>query len=299
MIINRQNLATLATVYDAAFRAAFTGWQAQSMYEQVAMTTMSTTASNLYPWLGKLPSMREWLGERVAQNLTEHSFEIRNRDFELTVGVDRNAIEDDQYGVYMPQFAHMGEASAAHPDELVWPLLKAGHSTKCYDGKNFFAEDHAVKGVGKVSNWYKKGNAAPKWYLMDLSRSAMKPIIFQQRKPGDMIVRLDREEDENVFNRREFLYGIHCRDNVGFGLWQLAAASSEDLTATNFAKVYQGMEGMKGDEGRPLGLRPTHLVVAPALRETGTKLLKNELGANGETNTVKDWAELMVVPWLA
>ena len=297
MIINRGNLDTLATAFNAAFQAAYTGWQARSQYGQVAMTTMSRTATNLYPWLGKLPSMREWLGERVAQDLTEHSFEIRNRDFELTVAVDRNAIEDDQYGVYTPQFAHMGEAAAAHPDELVWGLLKEGHKTKCFDGKTFFATDHKVKGVGAVSNRY--GTAAPKWYLMDLSRSAMRPVIYQNRKAGDMIVRLDREQDGNVFNRREFLYGIHCRDNVGFGLWQLAAASSEALTAQNFITAYQAMEGMKGDEGRPLGIRPTHLVVPPAQREAATKLMQNELAATGESNTVKGWAEVMVVPWLA
>ena len=296
MIINRTNLDTLFKAYNAAFRRGLIGQQANSMYLQVAMATMSGTAAEVYPWLGKIPGMKEWIGERVVENLSQHAFEIRNKDYEDSIAVDRNSIEDDQYGVYSMMFEALGEAVMAHPDELVWGLLKKGHETLCYDGQNFFDDDHPVRGVGTVSNRY--GSAAPTWYLMDLRR-VMKPIVFQSRKRADNIVRLDREEDETVFMRREFVYGVHCRDNVGFGLWQMAAASSETLNDTNFATAYTAMEAMKGDEGRPLGLKPTHLIVAPSLRAEGTKLLMNELGSNGETNTVKGWAELMVVPWLA
>ncbi len=296
MIINRQNLDTLFKGYNASFRQGLIGQQANSMYSQIAMVTQSMTSAEVYPWLGKVPGMKEWVGERVVENLMQHAFEIRNKDYEDTIAVDRNQIEDDQYGVYSTMFQALGEAVAAHPDELVWPLLKAGHETNCYDGQFFFDTDHPVRGVGSVANRY--GNAQPTWWLMDLRR-VMKPIVFQQRKRADNIVRMDREEDENVFMRREFVYGVHCRDNVGFGLWQMAAASSETLDATNFAKVYTKMEELKGDEGRPLGLKPTHLIVAPSKRTEATKLMMNELGANGETNTVKGWAEVVIVPWLA
>ena len=296
MIINRTNLDTLFKAYNGAFRRGLIGQQANSMYMQIAMVTMSGTAAEVYPWLGKIPGMKEWVGERVVENLMQHAFEIRNKDYEDTISVDRNQIEDDQYGVYSTMFEALGEAVAAHPDELVWPLLKAGHSTLCYDGQNFFDTDHPVRGVGTVSNRY--GSDQPTWWLMDLRR-VMKPIVFQSRKRADNIVRMDREEDDNVFMRREYVYGVHCRDNVGFGLWQTAAASSDPLNATNFAAAYAAMEGMKGDEGRPLGLKPTHLIIAPSLRQDATKLLMNELGEDGETNTVKGWAEIVVVPWLA
>ncbi len=296
MIINRTNLDTLFKGYNAAFRTGLIGQQANSMWMQVAMQTTSMTAAEVYPWLGKIPGMKEWIGERVIENLRQHAFEIRNKDYEDTIAVDRNSIEDDQYGVYSPMFQALGEAVAAHYDELVWPLLKAGHTTLCYDGQNFFDTDHPVVGVGTVANRY--GSSPPTWYLMDLRRT-FKPIVLQIRKRADNIIRLDRDTDENVFMRKEFLYGVDCRDNVGFGLWQMAAASSETLNETNFTAAYEAMEGMKGDEGRPLGLKPTHLIVAPSLRAEATKLMMNELGTAGETNTVKGWAEVVVVPWLA
>ena len=38
----------------------------------------------------------------------------------------------------------MGRASAVHPDELVFALLKNAHATLCYDGQKFFDNDHPV-----------------------------------------------------------------------------------------------------------------------------------------------------------
>ena len=307
MIINRTNLDTLFKAYNGAFRQGLIGQQANSMYAQVAMETTSSTAAEVYPWLGKVPGMKEWLGERVVENLTQHTFEIRNKDFEDTIAVHRNSIEDDQYGVYAPMFQALGEAVMAHYDELVWPLLKNGAKTLCYDGQNFFDTDHPVRGVGTAKNFYGAtgGNGDPanaiKWYLMDLRRT-FKPIVLQIRKRADNIVRKDRPDDENVFTRKEFIYGVDCRDNVGFGLWQMAAACTADLTAANLQPVYSAMEGLKGDEGRPLGLKPTHVFVAPSQRAAAYKLLKSELiidGGEAVTNVYRDWAEIVVVPWLA
>ena len=305
MIINRTNLDTLFKAYNAAFRRGLIGMQANSMYTRVAMTVMSGTAEEVYPWLGKIPGMKEWIGERVVENLRQHGFTIRNKDYEDTISVDRNSIEDDQYGVYSTMFEALGEAVAAHPDELVWPLLKAGFSTNCYDGTSFFGSTHPVLdkdgNPGTATNVGTLGSPAPSkssWFLLDL-RGTMKPIVFQQRKRADNIVRMDREDDENVFMRKEFIYGIDCRDNVGFGLWQKSFASRGDLGADTYEEGRTALLGMKGDFGRPLGLMPTHLVVPPALEKQGLELLNAERNAAGATNVYRGTTELVVVPWLA
>ena len=303
MIINRANLDTLFAAYNAAFRRGLIGMQASSQYMQVAMTVRSGTAEEVYPWLGKIPGMKEWIGERVIENLRQHGFTIRNKDYEDTISVDRNQIEDDQYGVYNTMFEALGEAVAAHPDELVWPLLKAGFGTPCYDGQNFFDSDHPVLdadgGAGTVSNLDVTGNDTTNpWFLLDL-RGTMKPIVFQQRKRADNIVRMDREQDDNVFMRREFIYGVDCRDNVGFGLWQKSWGSKKALDVDAYERGRVAMLGMKGDYGRPLGVMPTHLVVPPALEKDGLEILNAERNAAGATNVYRGTAELVVVPWLA
>ncbi|MBK8439696.1 MAG: Mu-like prophage major head subunit gpT family protein [Rhodobacter sp.] len=47
------------------------------------------------------------------------------------------------------------------------------------------------------------------------------------------------------------------------------------------------------------GVKPSVLVVAPALEEAALKLLNSENGPGGETNPWKGTASLIVAPWLA
>lgn len=62
------------------------------------------------------------------------------------------------------------------------------------------------------------------WFLFDTSR-AIKPLIFQQRKKPEF-VSMDASNDQNVFMKKQYIYGVDCRDNAGFGLWQLAYGST-------------------------------------------------------------------------
>lgn len=297
LIVNRANLTTLFTGFKATFQRGLD--QAVSQHSLVAMTVPSSTRSEEYGWLGTLPSMREWIGDRVVHAIGQHDYTIKNKDWELTVGVPRNDIDDDAYGVYSPMFEEMGRSTAAHPDELVWPLLKAGFATPCYDGQNFFDTDHPVTQadgtVASVSN--SGGGAGTPWFLLDLSRS-VKPIIFQDRKKAQFVAKT-APTDENVFNAKEFQYGVDSRCNVGFGLWQLAYGSKQALDKAAYATARAALQGMKGDHGRPLGLKATHLVVPPSLEGAALEILNAERDAGGATNVYKGTATPVVVPWLA
>ncbi len=149
MIINTQNLRGIYVAFNTLFSQAFEGQK--PTYEKIATVVPSTTESETYAWLGDIPGMREWIGDREIQNISGSDYTIKNKDFELTVGVDRNAVEDDKIGLYRPSIQLLGEAAAMHPDELVYALLSDGFSALCYDGKAFFAADHAV-GDKSVSN---------------------------------------------------------------------------------------------------------------------------------------------------
>lgn len=297
MLINNANLRTLGTGFNGAYKRGL--GQAASMLSVIATTINSTTSQNEYGWLGKMKGMREWLGDRVVNSIATHGYTIKNKDWEDTVEVDRNDIEDDNIGIYSPLFEEMGRATAAHPDELAWSLLRDGFNQLCYDGQNFFDTDHPVLDangdVQSVSN--SGGGAGTPWFLIDDTR-ALKPIIFQQRKAAQFVSK-DSPTDENVFRRKKFLYGVDARYNVGFGYWQFAYGSKQALDAAAYAAARAGMQGMKGDYGRPLGLKPTLLVVPPALEAAGLEILNAERDAGGATNVWKGTAKLVVVPWLA
>lgn len=297
MLFNNGTLKTLNTSFNAAFQRGL--GQAASQRALVATTIQSSTRFNEYGWLGKFPGMREWLGDRVINQLNAYKYVIENRDWEDTVEVDRNDIEDDNLGIYGPLFEEMGRAGAAHPDEMVFAALKAGFATNCYDGQFFFDTDHPViaadGSITTVANT-DGGNGEP-WFLVDDSR-ALKPIIFQERKKLQMVSK-DRPDDDNVFHRRKLLYGIDARYNVGYGFWQLNWGSKQALDATSYANARAKMLGQKGDYGRPLGIMPKTLVVGPANEGAARKIVGNEFNAAGGTNEWFGTAKVEVVPWLA
>ncbi len=296
MQVTRANLATLGVAFNAAFNQGL--GQAATQYERIATVVPSTTKSNEYGWLGKIPGMREWIGDRVIHGIATHGYTIKNKPYELTVGVDRDDIDDDNVGIYTPMMQNMGESVAAQPDELIFSLLKNGISTACYDGQNFFDTDHPVinkAGQEVTQSNLDAGGAGSYWYLLSTKR-ALKPLIFQNRKKPQF-VSMDTETDEAVFSRKEFRYGVDCRRNVGFGFWQMAYASNKELTAENLQAAYTSFTERTGDNGRPLGLVPDLLVVRPNLKFKAAEILTAAQIA-GTDNVMKGLVDVMDSPWL-
>ncbi|WMD23095.1 Mu-like prophage major head subunit gpT family protein [Achromobacter seleniivolatilans] len=296
MIINPQNLQALFQGFKLAFSQAFEG--APSAWAQLATPIPSTTGEEAYPWLGQSTQFREWVGERVYQNLKMHGYRIKNKTFENTVAVDRDSIEDDQYGVFTPLMAQLGQDAKEHPDLLIFELLKSAFSTACYDGQYFFDTDHPVGKEGatqSVSNF--QGGSGRPWFLLDTSR-VIKPLILQKRREYDFVAKTD-VKDTNVFDKNEFVYGVDGRLNVGFSLWQLAYASREPLDGSAFNDAHAEMSSFKGDHGKPLGIRPKLLVVGPQDRAAALEVVKAERSANGATNINRDVVDVLTTPWLA
>ncbi|MFG1466631.1 Mu-like prophage major head subunit gpT family protein [Xanthobacter sp. DSM 24535] len=298
MIINRPNLQNLNVAFNAAFTQGLSG-VAASQWPQIATRVGSVTGTEEYGWLGKIPNVREWLGDRQIQNISSGSYRIKNRDFELTISVARNDIRDDNIGLYTPLFGTMGESTGSAYDQMLWSLLKAGFSTECYDGQYFFDTDHPVLNAAgqptTVANT--DGGSGTPWFLID-NRRILKPLILQVREDWQFVAK-DRLDDDNVFHRKEFLYGVDGRYNAGYGFWQFSWGSKQTLDATSYANARSAVMSMKGDYERPLGLVPNLLIVPPTLETQARKILQAENDAAGATNINKGTAELLVVPWLA
>lgn len=296
MLVNAANLDSLRVGYKTSFQNGL--GQVEAMHGRVATTVPATQKEQKYGWLGKVPNMRKWIGPRAIQNLAQHDYAIKEEPWELTLGVDRDDIETDNLGIYGPLFQEMGMSTGSNKEQLVWQLLEAGWITECYDGQNYFDTDHPVldKDGNKITVANTDGGSGTPWFLIDDSR-ALKPVILQIRK-DDEFVAMDDLTNPNVFMNKKFVYGVDARYNAGFGFWQFAWGSKQTLNAANYANARAKLSGLKGDHGRPLGIRPKLLVVPPSLESAGRKLLNSEHGAGGETNEWKGTAELLVCPWL-
>lgn len=67
------------------------------------------------------------------------------------------------------------------------------------------------------------GNTA-KWFAFDLSKP-IKPFILMIVKGVDFVA-LDGPTDWNVFNKKEYIYGIDSIDNASYAMWELAFGST-------------------------------------------------------------------------
>ena len=291
MILNKANLANMFVAFSTAFRQRF--HDTPSQWEEIATEVPSSTKSNDYSWLGQFPRLREWIGDRQIKSMAAHKYTVINKKFESSIGISRDDIDDDTYGTFTPLFAEMGYAAKTHPDELSYALLEKGFTELCFDGQNFFDTDHPV-GDASVSNM-QAGGGNP-WYLLD-TRRAIKPIILQRRRKYDLKA-MTAMDDEAVFMKDEYRYGVDGRLNVGFGFWQQAFGSKATLDNSNFDSAIAAMMAFKSDEGRPLGISANKLVVGPSNRATALEVVKAERDANGKTNTNKDAVEVVIVPWL-
>lgn len=296
MIINKTNLNALFTAIKTAFTKGLK--DTKTYWEKVATPVPSTTKEEKYAWLGEFPRMREWLGDRQIKSLAAHDYSVKNKKFEASIAIPRDDIDDDSYGVFTPLYEEMGYGAATHPDELVFGLLAAGFTNTCYDGQNFFDTDHPVgnEEIGESSVSNMQAGVGKPWFLLDVNRP-LKPIIFQRRRDY-AIKAMTKDDDEASFMRDEYRYGVDARVNAGFGLWQLAFGSKDTLNADNFDAAIASMMTQKSDEGRPLGVNPSLLVVGASNRAKAKAVIEKENLANGESNTNYKAVEILVVPWL-
>jgi len=149
MLITPQTLRGIFVGYNTLFNKTFA--EQKTQYARISTEVPSTTGIETYAWLGDLPGMREWVGDRVIKDLSASGYTIKNKDFELTVGIPRNVIEDDTIGLYSPNVQMLAQSAAVHPDKLVFSLLKSGFAGKCFDGQPFFSDAHKV-GKATASN---------------------------------------------------------------------------------------------------------------------------------------------------
>jgi phage major head subunit gpT-like protein len=296
MIRNQANLRTLGISFSALFTNGL--GMAAPQYERVSTMVPSTTSQNEYGWLREIEGMREWVGDRHLSDLASAGYTIRNRKFERTIEVKGDDIDDDNVGVYSMRFRNLGRAAGAHPNTLVFDALKAGFATNCWDGQNYFDTDHPITAADGSETTYANtdGGAGQPWFLIDTNQITM-PVIFQKRKDY-MFKAMDRMDDEAVFMRDAYRYGVDARVNVGYGLPQVSWGSKQALDVAHYETARAAMVGMKGDQGRPLGIMPNLLVVGATNESAGRKIVQSQLVNGGESNPWAGTAELLVVPWL-
>ena len=283
MDINRKNMDFLFKSFSMNFASGIES--VPDTWQKFCGTIQSGAAANVYPFLEQFGGMREWIGDRQLKNVSSRKIEVVNRDFEDTVSIPRNDIEDDQYGIYSTLIAQMGYNAGKLWQDLAVEALVS--NPKWIDDADFFsttrtygeftiankttdglsAENYAAvrksmmefrghngrnlgvipnllivgpkneatafgilkdrlqlkeltAGVGVTDNPWNgsaellvlpelSGDYEDLWFLA-ATNGILKLLFVQQRKQPNL-VSLDSETDENVFCRKEYIYGTDAR----------------------------------------------------------------------------------------
>ena len=290
MDINRENLNELFKTFKVLFQKGLSN--APSNYEKYSTVIPSTSAVQVYPYLEQFGRMREWIGDRQLRSVASQKVEVVNRDFEDTVVVKRNDIEDDQYGIYGTLIQMLGQNAGQIWGDLAVEALLGGDEKVWGDALPFFSatrkygEDSTINNLGSaelsveayaaaraqmlsyrghdgktlrvnpgllivgpanegmandilkassrlVATSVANGDSTEvisgsiqntwagtaqiviepelgkEWYLADVS-GALKPVCVQKRQDVKL-TRLDGDTDDNVFHRKEYIYGADAR----------------------------------------------------------------------------------------
>jgi len=140
-------------------KAAFEGWQAlykeqyskaEPQWPKIAMLMPSTGYQETYDWLGGLPAVVEWLGERTLNQIKGYKFTLTNKLYAPpAIEVDRSQFEDDKLGLINPRVQELGLSMKMHPDKLIMDLLTNGFATAGPDGSYFFVATHSESGTNQ------------------------------------------------------------------------------------------------------------------------------------------------------
>jgi phage major head subunit gpT-like protein len=139
MDINRTNMDELFKSYNTAFSDGMQSAGTVDMpyiltLDDIAMAGSSAGAATVHAWLNQIRGMRKWVGDRVIANIESGRLSVVNDDYENTIEVKRNDIEDDQYGIYAPLMRAMGTSAG-----MLW--MKLAIDALCANGK--WADDKA------------------------------------------------------------------------------------------------------------------------------------------------------------
>jgi phage major head subunit gpT-like protein len=139
-----------------AINMLFSGARAKtpSVYQDFATRTTAATKTVSFPSHAATSRLRRWDGERKVINGKAYDYRVTAEKFELTMGIPVEEIEDDNIGAYNALVQDMGEQTALWPDDLVFEALLAGETELAFDGKAFFANDHALKSGSTIDNLF-------------------------------------------------------------------------------------------------------------------------------------------------
>lgn len=188
---------------------------------QIATEIPSSTRQVTYGWMARIPVMRKWVGSRSLNAISTHSRTVTNEPFENTTVLERDDVEDDQFGIFNMNIQFLAAQAKKWPDQQLASFVKQAYLVNGYDGVPVYSTSHPVNG-GDVSGGPGTGTqsnlATSKALTYDnyvAGRTAMMSFKGEDNQPLGVVPNLlvvppQREGDAKLILEADFLSGIQA-----------------------------------------------------------------------------------------
>lgn len=151
--LNFERMSEINKVFSAKFNEVLD--DASKDYLKIATEIeVRNNATVDYSWIADMPSMREWVGDRILNGLSAWDYTIKKKRWEASIEIDRDVILYDNIGIAKPKIIDMANAVNDHYNTQVFELLESNGT--CYDGKAFFG-NHEVGSGSTAATLSNKG----------------------------------------------------------------------------------------------------------------------------------------------
>lgn len=223
------------------------------VWRQFGMEVPSSSKSTLHAWLSDEAQVREWKGARVLNEMGTLSWEVFNRDWELSWKFKDQQIKDDLAGIVALAIQRARGYAAKwvrHEDSLMATIVQSGVSKPCYDGQNFFSASHPNDPLGIVSgtfqNYYtaKPLNHANLMFGLQKFQSIKLPDGSPWIGPGSKIKLV--HEVSNIFNVKQLVKNGWLTPATAFALSGTSGPSENPLVGAADPVLNQYMNNENG-----------------------------------------------------
>jgi phage major head subunit gpT-like protein len=217
-----KNSIVLEKALRTEFMKSFDNGENPADVMPMIMQTASTSGSEKYGWLGSVPQLREWKDSRKLSGILDFDYSIPNVHYESTLQVDRDDIEDDQYGAIKVRIQDLARRAKTHPRKKFFELLSNGEVGLAFDGVAFYSASHKYTADSAAQSNLHTGTkagtvptAAELSADFELARGKMRKFVDDQGEPfneGSLDLMIVASPDlEGVLDR---VFGAELLDNA-------------------------------------------------------------------------------------
>ncbi len=116
------------------------------IWEKFAQTIPSDAPDEEHVWMGNVPNPREFISQRSLVGIRDFTYNVANKEYELSFIIDQNSLEDDRHGLINRRISEAAQVWAAFKDVLFAALMNDGQTSgnNSYDGVTFFNNSHVI-----------------------------------------------------------------------------------------------------------------------------------------------------------